>query len=306
MATTYQGWLNDGATWYLIDPLVYLRDALRAKGYTVYDIGNKAHLTHVPPEDHTPYSATGFPGQSRYPYVHAIDIMPKKNALGQDDFADLETLAKLLIQDKRSGKAPFIKYMNYTTAQGLCWHISWQPNERITSSSDKGHIHLSARTDYWNSGIKYSPFASSASGSEEDEDMGQSWGGQVPAHTELVGAYTFSPGLVEGGLADPRQTWVSFGADTYGVQFALRVMQTNGVKDAKGNVFWEPVFDSESIVLASGERVGAQLKKGTVWVSVSHQAIKDGKAINPDAKNNLFPAWDGAVAYLVERGSVTK
>lgn len=156
----HAAWLRDGGTWFLIDPLVYLRDSLRNQGYTVYDIGNSSHLDAVPPEDHTPYSATGWPGESRYPYVHAIDIMPKGS-----DWAGLNALAQQLIADKRNGKAAFIKYINWTTADGKrAFHTSWEPGEKTISSSDGGHIHISARTDFWDSAIKYSPIVGSGGG----------------------------------------------------------------------------------------------------------------------------------------------
>jgi hypothetical protein len=144
---------------------------------------------------------------------------------------------------------------------------------------------------------------------EEDEDMGQTFTDQIPSYEELEGrAHTFSPGLVGGGTADPRDTWVSFGADTYGTPIAIRAMQTNGVKDSAGNVAWAPVFGADVVVLASGERKGEQLKQGTVFVSVSHMVVDPatGKAVKPDAEKDIVPAWDGRIAVLIERGQVKR
>jgi hypothetical protein len=148
------------------------------------------------------------------------------------------------------------------------------------------------------------PLAGASAGEDED-DMGQSFTLQVPPAVELEGtSFTFSPGLVAGGIADPRPTWVSFGADTWGAKFAIRAMQTNGVKDKDGNVSWSAVFSADSVVVASGERATAQLKTGTVWVSVTHQAIdKDDKPVDPKDKAAVA-VWHGAVAVLVERGAV--
>jgi hypothetical protein len=146
-----------------------------------------------------------------------------------------------------------------------------------------------------------------AGAGEDDDDMGQSFTLQVPPAIELEGtAFTFSPGLVGSGAADPRDAWVSFGADTWGAKFALRVMQTNGIKDANGNVNWTPVFSTERIAVASGERATFQLKLGTVWVSVTHEAVdKDGKAVD-EKDEAAVSIWHGAVSVLVERGPVKR
>jgi len=145
---------------------------------------------------------------------------------------------------------------------------------------------------------------------EEDDEMGQTFNDTVPSYEELEGrAYTFSPGLVGGGLADPRDTWVSFGADTFGAKFAIRAMQSNGVLGKDGNVGWSPVFDTENVVIASGERKSVQLKQGTAWVSVAHMVIDEadgGKVVLPNPDKDLGPEWAGTIAVLIERGAVAR
>lgn len=137
----YDQWVAQGKPFKLTDPLVELRDLLRARGYTVYDIGNLDHLLHNPPEDHTPYSATGWPNPAKYGTGYAIDIMPNSR------LTPLSTLGKWFLDDKKAGRIPWLKYFNWEPGDGNCWHESWQPNYSRVASSDRGHIHISARTD---------------------------------------------------------------------------------------------------------------------------------------------------------------
>lgn len=168
MTMTYEDWVADGKPVSFARPIARVRDRLRAHGYTVYDLGNQAHLTHDPPEDHTPFSATGWPVASRYPYVHAIDIMPPAaGALSKIDHMPLPTLAELgaqLHDDRAAGHAgaTWIKYMNWEPEgnyTGPCYHCSWMPDHARRDSSDRGHIHVSCCSDAvtWTSADDYDP-----------------------------------------------------------------------------------------------------------------------------------------------------
>jgi hypothetical protein len=143
--TTYQGWVNDGKPWHDCQPTKDLVAMLRRHGYTGpgVGIGNQTHLTANPPEDHTPYSHTPWPGAQPYPAVMALDIMPNN---GIDTIA----LGGILFADKQAGKPGTepIKYINWTDPAGNCWHDSWMPNHARYSSTDRGHIHVSFRTDF--------------------------------------------------------------------------------------------------------------------------------------------------------------
>lgn len=158
---TYTSWVAAGRPVSgLARPAARLRDRLRKYGYTVYDIGNQDHLTHVPPEDHTPYSATGWPVNPPLWWMTAIDVMPPSASSG------LPTLAKLAkqIHDDRSAGytgAAWIKYMNWEPGDGSCNHCSWQPSHAQTTSTDRGHIHISARGDVidYAAGDDYDPVA---------------------------------------------------------------------------------------------------------------------------------------------------
>lgn len=170
MVNSYQGWLADGSPWKAAVPVQSLSNVLKEYGFTVYILGNKAHLTANPPEDHTPYSHTPWPGAQPYPYVLAEDIMPggewSIDRLGAKIFADK--------QAEHPGLAG-LKYMNWTDSAGNCWHDKWTPNHERTTSTDRGHIHLSWRTDFVTNKTYYDPIG----------------GLRVHTPTAPVGNYTF-------------------------------------------------------------------------------------------------------------------
>ncbi|MET9303191.1 hypothetical protein ABZX66_28110 [Micromonospora aurantiaca] len=163
-------WIADGSPFRLMTPARDLRDILRGHGYTVYDIGNRSHLEADPPEDHTPFSATGFPGKAKYGVGYALDVMPPKD--GQRSKVDglplpsLQQLGAQLLADRKAGVAgiKWLKYMNWEPERnngGPCYHESWQPSYARRSSTDRGHIHLSGLTGYETStiGAGYDPVA---------------------------------------------------------------------------------------------------------------------------------------------------
>lgn len=153
----YYDWVNGGRRWTAARPVGDLAATLRQLGYTVYILGDESHLTANPPEDHTPFSYTGWPQPATKGVVDALDVMPKNG-----DMHDLANLARALIsmKDANVSQAAFIKYINWTEETGYCYHESWEPNRTTRSSSDKGHIHLSIRSDFENSPIAagWNPF----------------------------------------------------------------------------------------------------------------------------------------------------
>ena len=154
MVSSYSEWVADGSPWDPAVPVASLAKVLRGYGYTVYILGDKRHLTATPPEDHTPYSHTPWPGKQPYPFVLAEDIMPGGKW-------SLDKLGAKIYADKQAGHPGLagLKYMNWTDANGKCWHDKWTPNHERTSSSDRGHIHLSWRTDYVRANTIYDPIA---------------------------------------------------------------------------------------------------------------------------------------------------
>jgi hypothetical protein len=161
--------------WQLARPLVALRDRLRRYGYTVYDIGDARHLDHVPPEDHTPYSETGWPGTTPYGWVTAIDIMPPPTSKA---LPSLQALGRRMHDDRNAGYdgASWLKYMNWGPADDRhAVHCKWQPSHQQLSSGDVGHLHLSSRSDVTQSmvGDNYDPVARLRGQSEGDGDMAE-------------------------------------------------------------------------------------------------------------------------------------
>lgn len=159
--------------WQLARPLVALRDRLRSYGYTVYDIGDTRHLDHIPPEDHTPYSETGWPGTTPYGWVTAIDIMPPPD----NSLPSLQSLGGQIFGDRQGNVTgvSWLKYMNWGPVNNrTAIHDQWQPNHVRRSSSDVGHIHLSSRSDVTQStvGDNYDPVARLRGDLEEMEDEG--------------------------------------------------------------------------------------------------------------------------------------
>jgi hypothetical protein len=118
-------------------------DLLRGYGYTVYHKGDAAHMQAQPPEDHTPFSATGWPVTSKRWIGHALDIMPNAS------LKSLPQLAERIIADVNDDVdgTQWIKYINWTDGAGKTWQDRWTPEHARNTSTDKGHIHISARSD---------------------------------------------------------------------------------------------------------------------------------------------------------------
>jgi hypothetical protein len=157
MATqAYRDWVEDGSPWKYGRAVRAVGDKLKAHGYTVYFNGNDTHLKHDPPEDHTPFAATGWPSKSPYPYCLAMDIMPpaagQKSKLTGQELPSLQKLAVQLRQDKIAGHpgASWLKYLNWEPEGdgGPCYHDSWMPSYARRASTDRGHIHASSRSDF--------------------------------------------------------------------------------------------------------------------------------------------------------------
>lgn len=151
--TTYRQWRADGSPWHDAAPIGSFATTIRGHGYTVYTIGAvSTHLDIAVPEDHAPFSHTPWPGPQPYSAVLACDIMP-------GGVVDLAVLGAQIYADKQAGHPglAWLKYMNWTDAAGNCWHDTWMPHHARRPSTDRGHIHLSARTDYVNTSTSYDP-----------------------------------------------------------------------------------------------------------------------------------------------------
>jgi hypothetical protein len=154
---------------------------------------------------------------------------------------------------------------------------------------------------------------------EEDDDMGATLTGHVtPYEEDEAGfplAYPLPTGLNGAGMADPRDGFLSFVADTFGEPYALRLMWTYGVVK-NGNVAWQSLFTKEGdpnrgkteFVIASGERWWVQLPQNCVCVTVLRRAVVDGKPVPVVLKEGegQVLAPDVHIAWFIERGAVKK
>lgn len=145
----YYDYVNSGRYWTAARPVNDMAKTLQGLGYTVYTIGNDDHLMASTPEDHTPFSHTGWPVPTPKGIVTAFDVMPK------DGLPSLSVLGRALVTAREFGltQASFIKYVNWTDEQGNVEHYSWEPTESKVHSSDAGHIHVSIRSDMLQSDV---------------------------------------------------------------------------------------------------------------------------------------------------------
>jgi hypothetical protein len=184
--SAYHRWDRDGRPWKPARPVKALAERLKAHGYTCYIIGSddRSHLQADFPEDHSPFSKTGWPGPNPYPFVLALDVMPPKKGhrskIDGQPLPSLQALGRQLRADKMSGHrgVAWLKYMNHEPERdwgGPCWHESWQPLYRRRGTEDRGHIHMSCRTDFHLSAAAddYDPVARIRAGSEGGDDV--SW-----------------------------------------------------------------------------------------------------------------------------------
>jgi hypothetical protein len=125
----------------LATPIAELRERGRTAGVRwLGDLGNEDHLVAEPPEDHTPFSATAWPGPLPGYYVTAID------------WADGPHSDRLLA-DARTGRAPWVKYLNFR-GRNYSVRRDWEPRPNAD-----GHLHISIRSDWCLRSIgAYNPF----------------------------------------------------------------------------------------------------------------------------------------------------
>lgn len=100
---------------------------------------NEAHYQAEPPEDHTPFSATGWPKPSPQWWVFATDIMHHP-----EWGVDCDVLFTYWIGEARAGRMPWLKYIIW---RATLYDVrnSWRPQP---NSGHFDHIHLSGRTDF--------------------------------------------------------------------------------------------------------------------------------------------------------------
>ena len=111
--TAYQDWVNAGKPISgTARPVKRVGDRLRAYGYTVYYIGDDSHMKAGTPQDHTPFSATGWPVPSPRWWIHAFDVMPPPAGKG---LPSLQQLGAQMLADAKAGHPgmAWLKYQNW-------------------------------------------------------------------------------------------------------------------------------------------------------------------------------------------------
>lgn len=143
MATAaYRAWVKAGRPWHVANVVNDYRQQLHAAGWQFTElgtIGNEAHLQAETPQDHTPFSATGWPGAHPYPAVLALDVM----AAGHDE-PHVDDLVYYWVTQARAGHTPWVKYINWQ-GQKFDTRNGWAPTP---TSGHFDHAHISFRTDW--------------------------------------------------------------------------------------------------------------------------------------------------------------
>jgi hypothetical protein len=143
MATAaYKAWVKAGRPWHVANVVNDYRQQLHAAGWEFAElgtIGDEAHLQAETPQDHTPFSATGWPGAHPYPAVLALDVMK-----GQRPDATLDAIVRRWLSEARADRTPWVKYINW---QGQRYDVrnAWAPRP---TAGHFDHAHLSFSTDW--------------------------------------------------------------------------------------------------------------------------------------------------------------
>lgn len=157
----HQEWIDAGRPDSgLARPLEQLGDVLASAGYTVFRHPNYAHLDAQPPEDHTYYSETGWPGKSPKWWRHAIDVMPRTQDVAGG--RQLQAIGARIVADRNAGFIPWLKYINWPGSGDLSHAVqdAWEPGHVRRSSTDIGHLHLSSITGVETLNAPYNPLVS--------------------------------------------------------------------------------------------------------------------------------------------------
>lgn len=120
---------------------------------------DESHYQADYPEDHTPYSYTGWPVASPYPYVFATDIMHRPD-LG----VDCDVLFAYWLSEAKAGRMPWLKYLIY---KRKLYHVRLQW-AAVANSGHDTHIHVSGRTDHLNTSLGAWSVVPGVSTAEED------------------------------------------------------------------------------------------------------------------------------------------
>lgn len=194
----YYTWDDAGRPYTLARPIAELKQWC-ADNHVQFlgDIGNQEHLEHVPPQDHTPYSATAWPLALPGYIVTAIDF----SSAGGLGYA-IENLAT-------QGQLPWLKYMNHDGR-----HLDVRTGWAVQGSSDQ-HVHLSIRTDWLDKSIgDFDPLqlGDAMILRYGMQDIDTDAGGEIcrlQADLKLLDPNALPDHGIDGGYGDETAKWVS-------------------------------------------------------------------------------------------------
>jgi hypothetical protein len=168
-STAYRQWVNAGKPLTPARPVRDVVDRLkvaypRAAARNLFSWhSNDAHYQAATPEDHTPFSATGWPAASPRWVVFATDVMHRPD-LG----VDCRALFPYWLSEAKAGRFRSLKYIIWQ-AKLYSVQNNWRP------SNNRGHfdhIHLSFRTDYRNGSLgTWSLIPGTGTGTSDDDMM---------------------------------------------------------------------------------------------------------------------------------------
>lgn len=156
-SAAYNRWDREGRPFELATPIQEIQAWAEANDVPVLGtIGNDEHLEAVPPQDHTPFSATFWPVPLDGWIVTAIDLKNvSRNGV---------TLGYAIEGQARAGLLPWLKYMNHAHRHLDVRDLDGDgTNWEVYPSSDE-HVHLSINTLWqhrsigpfnpWGTGVK--------------------------------------------------------------------------------------------------------------------------------------------------------
>lgn len=252
MATTaYNRWVADGRPFRLATPVAMYRNAFYAAGWpngSIGTIGDEAHLQAATPQDHTPFSTTGWPVAHPYPYITAIDVLH-----GVSRETMLDSIVSYWLSQARMGKTPWVKYIIY---KGHSWSVrdGWVQH---SAEGHYDHVHVSMRTDYVSASIgDWNPLGTNGGGNAMWEQVLPLPSAEFP---ELLGQTQEQAGLILAWTgARARRQEVEMAAMREDMATVLSRLDALTIPDAEAlasALADNPVFIS-SVADAVADRVG--------------------------------------------------
>lgn len=261
----------------------------RAQDGTIGDDAHKLSTSSHNPDD-TLGSRSEYTDVDGTPEVRAADVdarLNDPNGITMDD----------CIQSILRTPADRDRWM-YIIFRRRVWRKrnGWRQEAHDDGGDHDLHAHFSGDPLQDENGAEFTSITRIGKTSEEDEDMGASFG---PINLELrVTSLNIPP--VQAGGADPRPAWLNFCNETFGVPYALRVWYTTG------NEVWQPLPGTNAglLKLRSGQRFSQELPVGTSCLSITRKAIDEaGKVVEPTPE--LQP-YDEHLTCAIERGAVNR